>query len=119
MSDFLDRVYLEALASAQLAQDPSPTLADGTGRTERGQLEQAHAERSTARLTQAVAAAPGLRCEQCAQHLSGDTSSREALRRLTLRAEAAGWQTRLVDGKAMHWSPDHCDPDRERLRRLR
>lgn len=66
----------------------------------------------------------GLRCDyldgkvQCPAIVAGRTDTREKLRRLTLRAEALGWQTRFVDGKAMHWCSDHASVDRERLTRF-
>lgn len=55
---------------------------------------------------------------KCTAGIHGKTDTREQLHALTLRAEAAGWQCRFVDGEAMHWCPLHASPDRERLRRL-
>lgn len=56
---------------------------------------------------------------KCGASFAGDTSGRAARRALILRAEAAGWQAVHVDGVSMQFCPEHTDPDRLRLRRLK
>ncbi len=92
------------------------SLADGTGRHSRKEMERA-------------VEFTGLRCDahsapfgtnvQCESRIAGDTSSRDALHRLTARAERLGWQVLHVDGVACHWCPQHRDVDRESIRRLK
>lgn len=62
----------------------------------------------------------GLRCDHpgCPSALCGVTETRDQLHALTRRAESFGWQCVHHDGQAMHFCPEHVDPDRQRLRRL-
>lgn len=84
-------------------------LADGTGSHSRKEMEVA-------------VAFTGLRCDagvQCTAQIAGDTSSRDALKRLHLKAERYNWQVLWVDGHSAHWCERHRDVDRESVRRLK
>lgn len=107
----------------------SRALADGTGRHTRAELERATAA-NAARLAQpqplpAAVAFTGIRCDAleagrpCTAEIPGATDTPAERRRLTLRAEACGWQVYWVDGHSAHWCSAHRDVDRESVRGLK